>query len=107
MLSQEPQTAEFSVMKCIRQLAINKMLDQGVSGFEGGMTARKYISINKTTKSTATRDLQELADKNILCQKELVDLPLMIKIWSDFENYKDKLFGIRCQNRYLNLIFFL
>lgn len=41
MLIQEPQTAEFSVMKYIRQLAINKMLDQGVSGFEGGMTARK------------------------------------------------------------------
>ena len=69
MLSQEPQTAEFSVMKYIRQLAINKMLDQGVSGFEGGMTARKYISINKTTKSTATRDLQELADKNIFVPK--------------------------------------
>ena len=44
---------------------INKMFDQGVDGFKGGMTARKYISINKTTKSTATRDLQDLIDKNI------------------------------------------
>ncbi len=44
---------------------INKMFNQGVSGFEGGMTAKKYVSINKTTKSTATRDLQELVDKNI------------------------------------------
>ncbi len=41
------------------------MFNQGVSGFEGGMTAKKYVSINKTTKSTATRDLQELVDKNI------------------------------------------
>lgn len=49
--------------------AINKMFNQGVSGFEGGMTARKYVSINKTTKSTATRDLQELVDKNIFVRK--------------------------------------
>ena len=39
------------------------------SGFEGGMTAKKYVSINKTSKSTATRDLQELADKNIFVRK--------------------------------------
>jgi Fic family protein len=31
-------------------------------GFEGGMTAKKYISITKTSKATATRDLQELVD---------------------------------------------
>ena len=49
--------------------AINKMFDQGASGFEGGMTARKYISINRTTKSTATRDLQELTDKSIFVRK--------------------------------------
>lgn len=48
---------------------INKMFNQGVSGFEGGMTAKKYISINKTSKSTATRDLQELVDKNIFVRK--------------------------------------
>lgn len=42
--------------------AINKMLEQGMGGFKGGMTAKKYISINKTSKATATRDLQHLAD---------------------------------------------
>ena len=49
--------------------AINKMFNEGVSGFKGGMTAKKYISINKTTKSTATRDLQELVDINIFVRK--------------------------------------
>ncbi|MDR0544114.1 MAG: DUF4172 domain-containing protein, partial [Odoribacteraceae bacterium] len=39
---------------------INKMLEAGKEGFEGGMTAKKYISITRTTKATATRDLQEL-----------------------------------------------
>ena len=37
------------------------MFDAGPSGFEGGMTAKKYISINKTSKPTATRDLQHLS----------------------------------------------
>jgi Fic family protein len=44
-----------------RQLKVlNKMLDQGVDGFEGGMNALKYIGITKASKATATRDLQEL-----------------------------------------------
>ena len=41
------------------------MLDQGAEGFEGGMSAKKYISITKTSKATATRDLQDLVDKNV------------------------------------------
>ncbi|MFT4062427.1 MAG: DUF4172 domain-containing protein [Edaphocola sp.] len=49
--------------------AINKMFDAGTGGFEGGMTAKKYISIAKTTKATATRDLQELANHKILTQQ--------------------------------------
>ncbi len=39
---------------------LQKMFDNGAENFKGGMTARKYISIAKTTKTTATRDLQEL-----------------------------------------------
>ena len=34
-----------------------------------GMTAKKYMSINKTTKSTATRDLQQLVDINAFLKK--------------------------------------
>lgn len=44
-----------------RQLKIvNKMLEKGIEGFEGGMTAKKYVSITGTSKATATRDLQYL-----------------------------------------------
>ncbi|MCP4125323.1 MAG: Fic family protein [Bacteroidetes bacterium] len=50
-----------------RQLkVIRKMLEQGPDGFEGGMNARKYISITRTSKATATRDLQDLASKGVL-----------------------------------------
>ena len=46
--------------------ALRKMLDAGPEGFEGGMTATKYISITKTSKATATRDLQALAEMGLL-----------------------------------------
>lgn len=49
-----------------RQLkVILKMLDQGIDGFKGGMSANKYMSITKISKATATRDLQDLVEKNI------------------------------------------
>jgi Fic family protein len=37
--------------------------------FEGGMNAKKYQSIAKTSKATATRDLQDLVEKQILVSK--------------------------------------
>jgi len=46
--------------------AVLKMFENGVAGFEGGMTAIKYVSITKTSRATATRDLQDLTEKNIL-----------------------------------------
>ena len=47
-----------------RQLTvIKRMLEEGSSGFKGGMNAGKYLSITKISKATATRDLQDLADK--------------------------------------------
>ena len=46
--------------------AVLKMLEYGVAGFEGGMTAIKYVSITKTSRATATRDLQDLTEKSIL-----------------------------------------
>lgn len=53
-----------------RQLkAIQKMMEYGPEGFEGGMTAKKYMSVNKTSKATATRDLQELAENGIFTRE--------------------------------------
>ena len=36
------------------------LLDAGSGGFRGGMSASKYVSITRTSKTTATRDLSEL-----------------------------------------------
>jgi Fic family protein len=44
-----------------RQLkSLQKMFSKGNDGFEGGMTSRKHMSINKISKATATRDLMNL-----------------------------------------------
>jgi Fic family protein len=40
--------------------ALLVMLDAGDGGFLGGMSASKYVGINGTSKTTATRDLAEL-----------------------------------------------
>ena len=50
---------------------INRILEEGVNGFKGGMNAKKYISITDTSKATATRDLQELAAMNVFVIKGL------------------------------------
>jgi Fic family protein len=53
-----------------RQLTVVKrMLDEGPRGFEGGMNARKYVGITKTSKATATRDMQQLLEKGIFVQR--------------------------------------
>ncbi len=47
-----------------RQLRIVvRMLEEGPKGFEGGMSAKKYIAITHTSKATATRDLQDMVKK--------------------------------------------
>ena len=50
-----------------RQLkVIRRMLEAGPKGFEGGMNARKYVALTRTSKATATRDLQELVTLGVL-----------------------------------------
>jgi len=50
-----------------RQLkVVSRMLEEGTNYFEGGMSSKKYMSITRTSKATATRNLQELAERNIL-----------------------------------------
>lgn len=50
-----------------RQLkVVRRMLEECPDGFEGGMNARKYCSITGASKATATRDLQDLAEKGVL-----------------------------------------
>jgi Fic family protein len=44
---------------------ISRLLDAG-ERFEGGMTTRKYAGMTKCSKVTASRDLSDLMENNIL-----------------------------------------
>ena len=45
---------------------LNRMLDAGLDGFKGGINTRKYMSLTKTSRSTAYRELSELVEKACL-----------------------------------------
>lgn len=45
---------------------IARMFREGIDGFEGGLSAENYIAIAKTSRATATRDLQNLVEKGAL-----------------------------------------
>lgn len=45
---------------------INRMLDAGRGGFEGGLTTRKYVSIAKVSRATAFREMDQLVKLGIL-----------------------------------------
>jgi Fic family protein len=48
--------------------AINRMLDAGPGGFEGGLTTRKYAGMNKVSRATAFREISDMFGKKILRQ---------------------------------------
>ena len=51
----------------VRQIKVlNKLLDFGSDEFEGGLNAKKYISMTKTSTATAKRDISDLVEKGLL-----------------------------------------
>jgi Fic family protein len=46
-----------------------RMFKEGPEGFEGGLSAENYINISKTSRATATRDLQALVNLKALTKK--------------------------------------
>jgi Fic family protein len=50
-----------------RQLkVIQRLMKTGYEGFKGGLSAENYVTIAKTSASTATRDLKNLTEKKVL-----------------------------------------
>jgi Fic family protein len=51
----------------MRQIKVlNKIFETEPDGFDGGLSNKNYISISKTSRATATRDLNELVALNLL-----------------------------------------
>jgi len=49
-----------------QEKVIARMFREGINGFKGGLSAENYITIAKTSRATATRDLQDLLKKGAL-----------------------------------------
>jgi len=47
---------------------INRLLDAGPGGFEGGLTTRKYVSMAKVSRATAFREISDMVEKQLLKQ---------------------------------------
>ncbi len=45
---------------------LNRLLDAGPGGFEGGMNTRKYASLTRTSRATAYRELADLVEKKCI-----------------------------------------
>lgn len=45
---------------------LNRLLDAGPGGFEGGINTRKYMSLTKASRATAYRELTDLVEKRCL-----------------------------------------
>ena len=55
-----------TVLNARQRKALNQLLGTGEGGIEGGMNTRKYMSLNKTSRATAYRELPDLVDKGCL-----------------------------------------
>ncbi len=49
-----------------QEKVITRMFREGLEGFKGGLSAENYIAISKTSRATATRDLQDMVKKGAL-----------------------------------------
>jgi Fic family protein len=49
-----------------QEKVLSRMMREGMDGFKGELSAENYISITGTSRATATRDLQDLVEKNAL-----------------------------------------
>ncbi len=45
---------------------VNKLLDAGAGGFQGGLTTRKYVAMTRISWATAYREIQDLIKKKML-----------------------------------------
>jgi Fic family protein len=50
----------------MQRRVLDRMLEAGPGRFEGGLTARKYMAIARTTKVTASRHIADLAEKGLI-----------------------------------------
>lgn len=74
-----------------RQLkVINRILQEGPKGFQGGLSAKNYRAITKSPSATATRDLQDLVSKGIFTKTGQLKSTRYSLDLSPFQGKQDK-----------------
>jgi len=48
--------------------AVDRLLDAGPGGFEGGLTTRKYTGMTRASRATSYREIMDLVSKGFLCK---------------------------------------
>ncbi len=68
-----------------QEKVLKRIFLEGLNGFAGGLSADDYIKITKTSKATATRDLQDLVEKKGLIKTgELKGTRYFLNMKKDF-----------------------
>jgi Fic family protein len=52
-----------------QKMIVNRMLDAGRGGFEGGMTTRKYLGLTRCSRATAQREISDLVAKGLFVRR--------------------------------------
>jgi len=60
------QEASRLTLSARQKKVLNRLLDAGPGGFEGGLTTRKYVGMTKTSRATAKREIADLVEKKLL-----------------------------------------
>jgi Fic family protein len=55
-----------TIMNERQKKIVNRILEAGQGNFTGGLTTRKYVSIAKTSRATAFREISDMLDKKVL-----------------------------------------
>ena len=74
-----------------QEKVLARVVKEGIDGFKGGLSAENYISIAKTSRATATRDLQDLLQKGALTKTgELRHTRYHLNISSTDKRYRSR-----------------
>ena len=52
-----------------QQKVVNRLLDAGRDGFEGGLTTRKFVGLTGASRATAFREIEDLLTRGILVRR--------------------------------------
>jgi Fic family protein len=69
-----------------QEKVVARLFEAGPEGFVGGLSADNYLAITKTSRATATRDLQDMVDKGALTRSGQLRFTRYALNWKSVSN---------------------